>query len=63
MSLTKWYSGQNKMSIDISLIKEELYALKEYVNSDICKKCEEIATKIIDLEKRIAEYSNDSRNS
>jgi hypothetical protein len=46
----------------ISYIKEQIAELKEYLNTDICKSCGEVALK---LEKYIAELQElmDNRSS
>lgn len=42
--------------LEISAIKEEIDRLKEYINTDLCKKCEEMASRLQQCEKILIEY-------
>jgi hypothetical protein len=42
---------------NLSEIKVEIDRLKEYVNSELCKKCEELNKRLIECERLVQEYS------
>lgn len=39
-------------------LKLEIDKIKEYVNSELCKKCEEMTQRLKECEKLIKEYTN-----
>lgn len=47
---------------ELNLIKEEIEKIKEYIASDLCKKCEEMSDRLKECEK-ILSQQNDTTNS
>jgi hypothetical protein len=41
-------------------LKLEMDKIKEYINSELCKKCEEMTTELRKCEQLLQEYSNNS---
>jgi flagellar biosynthesis/type III secretory pathway protein FliH len=42
---------------EITEIQNQIDNIKEYINSEICKMCEEMTTKLVLCEKLLNEYS------
>jgi len=49
-------SNQN----EINQLKEKIYELQEYLNSDSCKGCYESVLKLEDYQKKLTEIINES---
>lgn len=49
--LMKWFSGTmaKKMNQQIIDIKSQIDSLKEYIDTELCKKCEEMKSKLDQL--------------
>jgi len=48
--------GKIMNKLEINTLKEEIDRLKEYINTDLCKKCEEMANRLQQCEKLLVEY-------
>lgn len=43
----------------LSEIKDQIDQLQEYINTELCKKCEEMKYRLVALKEVIIEYSNE----